>query len=85
MGGLPAGCRAPIAALARMEETHRMVLTGLVASLDGRTVLTDRVSGPVSDEAAARALGERLAAMLAAGGAERVLMAARSAVYDAAP
>ncbi len=68
---LGAGCHTPVAGFARLNGSALSV-SGLVASEDGRTVLTAAVSGPPSS---ARALGEKLAEELLARGAAAVLAA----------
>ena len=66
---LGASCHTPVAGLARLEAGD-LVLQGLVASVDGATVLEGTVSGaPTSG----RALGEKLADELLARGAGALL------------
>jgi hydroxymethylbilane synthase len=62
---LGAGCHTPVAGHARLEG-DAIAIAGLVASLDGATVLAGGASGPCSE---AEALGERLADDLLARGA----------------
>jgi len=69
--GLAAGCHTPVAGYARADG-RGLTLTGLVASLDGRTVVRSTVSGPIS---AADALGQKLAEELLAQGAAGLLFA----------
>ena len=60
-----AGCQVPVAAYGKIEKDS-ITVTGLVASLDGRMLIKDRVRGPVAEaEKMGRILGERI---LAAGG-----------------
>jgi hydroxymethylbilane synthase len=66
---LGAGCHTPVAGHARLAG-GALTIAGLVASVDGATVLTGQVSGPGSD---AEALGERLADDLLRRGARRLL------------
>ena len=66
---LGAGCHTPVAGHARLDG-DAVSIAGLVASADGRTVLTGEVSGPGSR---AEALGERLADDLLARGARALL------------
>jgi hydroxymethylbilane synthase len=66
---LGGGCHTPVAGHARVE-ADGITLTGLVASLDGRTVLRSSVSGAAG---AAEALGARLAVDLLARGAGPLL------------
>jgi len=69
--GLAAGCHTAVAGCARAD-AQALTLTGLVASLDGRTVIRSAVSGPVS---AAEALGQKLAEELLGRGAAGLLAA----------
>jgi hydroxymethylbilane synthase len=71
LGGLAAGCHTPVAGYA-CADAHGLTLTGLVASLDGRTVVRSAVSGPGSS---AEALGRKLAEELLARGAAALLAA----------
>jgi hydroxymethylbilane synthase len=64
-----ASCHSPIAGFATLDgETLR--LDGLVGSADGRSIITDAVSGAVNDAAA---LGAELADRLLAAGAGKLL------------
>jgi len=70
---LGASCVAPVAALARSPEGEAgstLELTGLVATLDGRRILRDRLAGPIDEP---DALGARLADRLIAAGAREIL------------
>ena len=69
--GLAAGCHTPVAGYA-CADARALTLTGLVASLDGRTVIRSAVSGPSST---AEALGQKLAEELLARGAAGLLAA----------
>jgi hydroxymethylbilane synthase len=69
--GLAAGCHTPVAGYA-CTDAQALTLAGLVASLDGRTVIRSVVSGP---SAAAEALGQKLAEELLARGAAGLLAA----------
>ncbi len=60
-----AGCQVPVAAYGKIEKDS-ITVTGLVASLDGRMLIKDRVRGPVAEaEQMGRILAERI---LASGG-----------------
>jgi len=72
---LGAGCHTPVAGHARVE-SDTISLSGLVASPDGRTVLTGEASGPGSRP---EAVGERLADDLLARGARALLDAGGAA------
>ena len=69
LAALGGGCRMPIAAYGRIED-ERLSVDGLVASLDGGTVLTERVEGDPDD---AEALGRRLGHILWHNGAAEIL------------
>ena len=66
---LGGGCQLPIAAHAQIDGEH-LKLDGLVADLQGETMLRDNISGSVGE---AEALGQKLAATLIARGANVVL------------
>lgn len=66
---LEGGCQVPIGVNTQLEG-GQLTLTGLVASLDGQTIIRDIVSGPASD---ADALGTKLAQMLRDQGAQEIL------------
>ncbi len=72
---LGAGCHTPVAGHARIDG-DAISIAGLVASLDGATVLAGEVSGAGSE---AEELGERLAGELLARGARALLDAGGSA------
>jgi hydroxymethylbilane synthase len=69
LGRLGAGCHTPVAGHARLDG-DAISIAGVVASLDGVTVLAGEVGGPGSQ---AEALGERLADDLMARGARAIL------------
>jgi hydroxymethylbilane synthase len=71
---LEGGCQVPIAAYGEMHDQSLRV-TGLVADVDGRKVLTSAVSGPVE---LAETLGRRLADDLISQGADIILKKAYS-------
>jgi hydroxymethylbilane synthase len=66
---LEGGCQVPIGAHAVLSD-GQVLLEGLVASVDGKTVIKDRVQGSSRE---AHALGVALADRLLAQGADRVL------------
>lgn len=66
---LEGGCQVPIGAHAVLSD-GQILLEGLVASVDGKTVIKDRVQGSSRD---AHALGVALAERLLARGADRIL------------
>jgi hydroxymethylbilane synthase len=74
---LQGGCQVPIAAHARLAGSD-IVLEGLVASVDGKEVIRDQVTGTANDP---RSAGIRLAERLLARGGDRILRA----IYGAAP
>ena len=66
---LEGSCHIPVACFGRLED-HRMVLTGLVASEDGRTILKETVTGTPDDPHKA---GIDLAETLLSRGADKIL------------
>ena len=66
---LQGGCQVPIAAYGKTDG-NAIWLSGLVASLDGKNIIRDSVSGP---EAEAESLGIQLAERLLSKGADRLL------------
>lgn len=66
---LEGGCQVPIAAHATLSDAG-LVLDGLVASVDGKTILRDQIEGTNQQ---AHALGVQLAERLLARGADKIL------------
>ncbi|MGF1514221.1 MAG: hydroxymethylbilane synthase [Elainellaceae cyanobacterium] len=66
---LEGGCQVPIGVNTHLDG-DRLTLTGLVASLDGQTIIRDTTTGPAND---ADALGVRLAQALREQGAQDIL------------
>ncbi len=66
---LQGGCQIPIAAHGKMDGAS-LCLTGLVASVDGKNIIRDMVSGP---ETQAESMGVQLAERLLSKGADRLL------------
>ncbi|MBD2105268.1 hydroxymethylbilane synthase [Leptolyngbya sp. FACHB-261] len=66
---LEGGCQVPIG-VNTVLEGDSLILTGVVASLDGKTVVKDQVSGPAEDP---ETLGNTLAARLREQGAQEIL------------
>jgi hydroxymethylbilane synthase len=66
---LDGGCDVPLAAHATVEK-GKMRLCGLVASVDGRRIARDEISGPMAD---GDIMGEQLGAKLMAAGAAEIL------------
>jgi hydroxymethylbilane synthase len=66
---LQGGCQVPIAGHGRLDGAH-FTLTGLVAEVDGSTVIKHRLSGPA---AAAERIGIELAEILLGRGADEIL------------
>lgn len=77
---LEGGCQVPIAALARVWD-GRLSMDGLVAALDGSTLLREHEYGSLADP---EALGLRLAARLDSKGARDILKDIRSAAESSA-
>lgn len=73
---LQGGCQVPIAAYGKTDGSA-ICLAGLVASLDGKNIIRDRISGP---EAEAESMGIQLAERLLSKGADRLLNELLSAV-----
>jgi hydroxymethylbilane synthase len=74
MRGLEGGCQVPIGAYARLED-DTLVMDGMVAEIDGGTVLRHRVSGPAADPVA---LGLEMVEALDAMGAGAILAKVRA-------
>jgi hydroxymethylbilane synthase len=68
---LQGGCQVPIAAHATLAGSD-VTLEGLVASVDGKEIIRDRVHGTVTDP---ESIGIQLAERLLAGGGDRILQA----------
>lgn len=66
---LEGGCQVPIAAYATLSEGQLMV-DGLIAGVDGKTIIRDRIQGRSQD---AHALGVQLAERLLARGGDKIL------------
>lgn len=66
---LEGGCQVPIAAFATLTR-NGVQLEGVVASVDGKTVIRDVVQGAIAE---AEALGTQLAERLLSRGADRIL------------
>lgn len=69
LGRLQGGCQVPIAALARIVD-GRMVMDGLVGSLDGKRMVRNRIYG---DQMEHEQIGLMLAERLLSLGADRIL------------
>ena len=74
LAGLAAGCQAPVAAHATIDEQETLRVRGLVAALDGSATLAAEAEGRAAD---AEALGHQVAHLLRAQGADRILHDAR--------
>ena len=66
---LEGGCQVPIAAHGKIKE-DKFILCGLVAALDGTTVIKDTISGPVDSS---EMIGLKLADRLASKGAKAIM------------
>jgi hydroxymethylbilane synthase len=71
---LEGGCQIPIGALG-VVDGETITLEAMVASLDGKSLLRDRMTGPADDP---KKLGERLAENLLSAGAGNILDAIRA-------
>ena len=74
---LQGGCQVPIAAHATFAGSE-LVLEGLVASIDGKEVIRDRVTGSADDP---HSMGVQLAERLLSRGGDRILQS----IYGTAP
>ena len=77
---LEGGCQAPVGALATFTSRGVMRLEGLVIDLDGHDALRRVVEAPVTDRAAASALGRPWPPLCALNGAHAILARARQAL-----
>jgi len=66
---LEGGCQVPIAAYATLSD-GQVILDGLVAGIDGKTIIRDRIQGSSQD---AHTLGVQLAERLLARGGDKIL------------
>lgn len=66
---LEGGCQVPIAAYATQSD-GQVILDGLVAGIDGKTIIRDRIQGSSQD---AHTLGVQLAERLLARGGDKIL------------
>lgn len=82
LGRLAGGCQAPIGALGTLSGA-RLRLVGMVADLDGSTVVRGAEEGDATTEPEARALGEHLAECLLERGARDLLARILAAVRGA--
>jgi hydroxymethylbilane synthase len=76
-GAMGAGCRAPLGGYAVVGEDGATMMTGLVASADGREAVSDVMRSMVSDMADAEGLGRAMATRLMTRGAAPLVAAAR--------
>jgi hydroxymethylbilane synthase len=73
---LEGGCQVPIAAYARLDNPglltpdSRLIIDGLVGSVDGKTLIKDKIEGTPEE---AESLGKALAEKLLADGAKEIL------------
>ena len=70
LAALGGGCQAPIGAFGRIAEGRRLILTGMVSSLDGSRLVRQTVTGSGDDAAA---LGRALAEVVCHDGAREIL------------
>ncbi|HVO42316.1 MAG TPA: hydroxymethylbilane synthase [Aggregatilineales bacterium] len=78
---LDAGCRLPVAALARWDGAS-LRLISRVSSLDGTQVITVESTRPLAGRAEATAFGQQLAAEAIQHGADRLLDAVREGLTE---
>jgi hydroxymethylbilane synthase len=71
------GCQVPIAGFAKLNDQDKIVLTGLVASSDGKTILKEQVVGQNHEE-----LGDQLANKLIEKGAKNLIDSVKEELED---
>ena len=71
---LEGSCQVPIAAIGNINN-HRFTLEGLVADIEGKTIIRDSISGPMNT---AENIGIELAERLLAKGADKILAELKS-------
>jgi hydroxymethylbilane synthase len=71
------GCQVPIAGFAKLNDQDQIVLTGLVASSDGKTILKEQVVGQNHEE-----LGDQLANKLIEKGAKNLIDSVKEELED---
>jgi hydroxymethylbilane synthase len=71
------GCQVPIAGFAKLNDQDEIVLTGLVASSDGKTILKEQVVGQNHEE-----LGDQLANKLIEKGAKNLIDSVKEELED---
>ena len=76
-GAMGAGCRAPLGGYAVVAEDGSTMMTGLVASADGKEAVADSMRCAISDMADAEGLGRAMATRLLTRGAAPLVAAAR--------
>jgi hydroxymethylbilane synthase len=88
LAALGASCVSPVGALARLDGTA-IAMRAIVFSLDGVRHLTDEIAGEVGDDddvdAAAAALGARLAERMLAAGADELIGAGGASAAAPSP
>ncbi|RPI15217.1 MAG: hydroxymethylbilane synthase [Ignavibacteriae bacterium] len=74
LNALQGGCQVPIGVYSYISD-GKLIIEGMVASIDGRKMLRDKIEGDASESVA---LGKKLAEKLKAQGAEEILTAIRN-------
>ncbi len=67
---LEGGCQVPIGVNTAIDNTNQLTLVGMVATLDGKTLIKNQVTGAAAD---AEQLGQELATILRQQGAKEIL------------
>jgi hydroxymethylbilane synthase len=67
---LEGGCQIPIGAFGNVIEDNRLILAGMVSSLDGKLFLGEKIEGKAAD---AESLGKKLGENLIRQGADKIL------------
>ncbi len=75
LAGLEGGCQVPIAGHAVLNDDGTFTLKGLVAQVDGSTVLIEQITAPVDTVENAQKVGSTLATRLLEAGAAEILQA----------
>jgi hydroxymethylbilane synthase len=73
LGTLGGGCQAPIGAFGRISDSGTLVLTGMVATLDGTQLIKQTIQSEQATPESAEALGRDLAKNVCLSGAREIL------------
>lgn len=74
LASLGGGCQVPVGAYARFDgPDDALMITGMIASVDGKRYLRETISAAVADVAAAEALGQSLGQTLCEQGGKKIV------------